>query len=437
MMTSSRGTKASLQDLLTGLKSMNLLTGRSKIYLIIFLIGVAAGSIQVAWMPGVPTNGFYHASDSGFLQRHLLGLPQRDDVSARTSDHPAWLALCGIYQNVSKTTGLSGMTLWNLVTPILLGINLCLFLRLTRNLGFDRVQGLGLTAVFLSTAATINWSVVLETHVLAPTSLMLAAIILSDRRIVYRLWNQPTPLVLSVYGVAIAIAASITITNAMLAILAVLPASFVRRPRPVLLAKRTFGRIPSLITAGLASVGILAFVHLTGWYLIQDPKMAQFLAVANERQYLSWMMGSWWESVLAVAWIAPPMDQYISFHEDSWFLLRRNFSTMPAFLSGLLVFTLTVCSIRFASNRAMFIPTFVVFGIMLHSIYGRSESFLFTANYAWATVISIGVLVRALAPHRLCQGAFVISGILLVANLVIWISGLDWIIDNNHLLPNP
>ena len=192
-----------------------------------------------------------------------------------------------------------------------------------------------------------------------------------------------------------------------------------------------------MITAGLVGVGILAFVNLAGWYLNQDPEMSRFLAVASERQYLAYMMGSWWESVLAVAWIAPPMDEYIGFHNDTWFLLRRNSSTMPAFLSGALVFMLTVCSIRFASSRGIFIPVFVVFGITLHAIYGRSESFLFAANYAWATVISLGVLIRAVAPHRLFQFSIAISIILYVINLVIWRHGLDWIMDNNYLLPNP
>ena len=414
-----------------------MLTRHSMAYLIVFIVGAVAGSIQVAWMPGVPAHGRYHASDSDYLQEDLLGVSLRPGPSAPTADHPAWQAICGVYQKISAMFDLSGMTLWNIATPVMLGINLCLFLLLTRNLGFDRAQGLGLTVLLLSTGATVNWSLVLETHVLAPTSLLLAALILSDRRMVPRIWNHPSPWILSVYGLAIALAGSITITNAMLVVLAVLPAGLIRRLRPAPLAKRTIERIPILITAGLVSVGILAFVHLTGWYLIQDPKMAQFLAVANERHYLPYMMGSWWESVLAVAWVAPPLDQYIGYHDDTWFLLRRNFSTMPAFLSGLLVFTLTVCSIRFASSRGMFIPIFVVFGIALHSVYGRSESFLFAANYAWATVISIGILGRAVIPNHLCRGTLAISSVLFVVNLAIWKHGIDWIIENGYLLPDP
>ncbi|MDA0296771.1 MAG: hypothetical protein O3A31_12415, partial [Planctomycetota bacterium] len=167
---------------------MKMLCIQSIFYLIVFIVGAVAGSIQVAWMPGVPAHGRYHASDSDYLQEDLLGVSLRPGPSAPTADHPAWQAVCGVYQKISAMFDLSGMTLWNIATPVMLGINLCLFLLLTRNLGFDRAQGLGLTVLLLSTGATVNWSLVLETHVLAPTSLLLAALILSDRRMVPRIW---------------------------------------------------------------------------------------------------------------------------------------------------------------------------------------------------------------------------------------------------------
>ena len=37
------------------------------------------------------------------------------------------------------------------------------------------------------------------------------------------------------------------------------------------------------MTAFLVGIGILAFVHLTGWYLIQDRDMRQFLEVVVRR----------------------------------------------------------------------------------------------------------------------------------------------------------
>ena len=126
------------------------------------------------------------------LQSQLLGHAVLPKPYAAAFDHPAWITICGFYQTASSATGLRGMTLWNIATPVLLGVNLCLFLGLARQLRFTRSQSIGLTAAFLATRASITRSVVLETHVLAPTGLLLAALILTNRRFTSRPWGRPT-----------------------------------------------------------------------------------------------------------------------------------------------------------------------------------------------------------------------------------------------------
>jgi hypothetical protein len=115
--------------------------------------------------------------------------------------------------------------------------------------------------------------------------------------------------------------------------------------------------------------------------------------------------------------------------------LQHRWSTAPAYLSGLLVLLLTICSFRVVTARTMFLPAFVVFGVALHSIYGLGESFLFTANYTWASVLAVGLLGRAVMPRQLGWIAFSVALIMLVVNLMIWQHGLDWITENNHFLP--
>ena len=132
---------------------------------------------------------------------------------------------------------------------------------------FPTLQAFALTMVLLGTGATITWSVVLETHVLAPTSLLITALILTRPGLAARLWNRPSTSTLATLGVSIAIAASITITNGMLAALAVVPARFVRRARPLLLGRSIARRLPTLLTATLVGIGLLALVHIAGWYL--------------------------------------------------------------------------------------------------------------------------------------------------------------------------
>jgi hypothetical protein len=124
--------------------------------LTLFLVGLLAGILQVESMPGVPTHGRYHASDMDDLQQQLLGYSARPKEYAAGADHPAWYAICGVYQKTSKTLGLDGMQLWNIAAPCLLGLNLVLFLALARQIGFSTVQAMCLSLAWLGTAATIH-----------------------------------------------------------------------------------------------------------------------------------------------------------------------------------------------------------------------------------------------------------------------------------------
>jgi hypothetical protein len=227
----------------------------------------------------------------------------------------------------------------------------------------------------------------------------------------------------------------------MLAMLAVIPLNVFRHPNPVRLVAGTMRRSPTLVTAFLVGIGLLAFVHISGWYLLQDRDMRQFLEVIVRgagdvsRMFLG-LPGSWWESILSVAWIAPPLDAYQGSPEALDLLApERNWTTAPAYLSGLFVVLLTICSLRVIPARTLFIPGFVLFGIALHSIYGLGESFLFAANYTWASVLSIGLLGRALLPRQLGWIACSVAIILFVVNFVIWKHGIDWIIENEYILP--
>ena len=200
-------------------------------------------------------------------------------------------------------------------------------------------------------------------------------------------------------------------------------------------------RLPTAMTAFLVGIGLLAFVHLTGWYLIQDREMRQFLEVlvrgaGDGRLLLEGGPGSRWDSILALAWIAPPLNAYIGSPEALDLLaLERSWSTAPAYFSGLIVLLLTICSLRVVSARTMFIPAFSLFGVVLHSVYGMGESFLFCANYTWATVLSIGLLGRALMPRQLGWITFALAGALFIVNLLIWYHGLEWLGENEYLLP--
>ena len=407
------------------------------IYLALFGIGIFVGVIQVDMLDGVPSHGRYHPSDMDDLQKQLLGVSARPVVYSAGPDHPAWLMICGVYQKISAAFGLSGMRLWNAMVPVMLGFNLCLFMALTRRLGFTLFQGLSLTAVFMATGATITWSVVLETHVLAPTSLLLAALILSHPRLMVRVWSRPSVYDLGAFGLAIALSASITITNAMLGILTALHARSIRRAQPLCLVEQTVRRFPPLLIGGLIAIGILALANLAGWYLWKDPAMRQFLEMFNERHLIPFMTGSWWDSVVSLAWIAPPLSEYSGTPPETMMALKRNGATLPAYISAVIVLLLTLCSIRVTPSRGMFIPTFVLFGVALHSVYGRGESFLYAANYGWAAVVSVGILGRAMAPRYFASIAWAVALVLFIVNWAIWSAGVDWIIRNDFILPDP
>ena len=197
-----------------------------------------------------------------------------------------------------------------------------------------------------------------------------------------------------------------------------------------------------LAKMALARLGVLwnglVWAEL-GWAGLRWARLARRLVVRGSgdvtRMFLC-IPGSWWESCLSVAWIAPPLNAYQGSPEALDLLaLDRSWPTIPAYVSSFVVVLLTICSLRFVSARTMFIPAFVLFGIALHSVYGLGESFLFSANYTWASVIAIGLLVRAVLPRQLGWLALSIALILFIANVLIWKHGIEWLTENNHLLP--
>ena len=142
-------------------------------------------------------------------------------------------------------------------------------------------------------------------------------------------------------------------------------------------------------------------------------------------------------TVLALSWIAPPMDAYTGSPEALELLaLDRSWPTVPAYLSGLLALVLMICSLRTCSARVLFIPCFAIFGVALHAIYGFGESFLFSANYTWASVLSAGLLGRHLVFRQMTWIACVLAVALFIINVTIWMHGIDWIEANGYLLPN-
>ncbi|MEE2971759.1 MAG: hypothetical protein VX672_01415, partial [Planctomycetota bacterium] len=279
--------------------------------LLVATIGVVFGHLQVEALPGLPDHGRYHASDMDDLQLQILGHSARPENYAAGADHPVWYLICGVHQKATAALGWEGLKSWYATTAVLPGINLVLFLILARRIGFTRFQSFALTMLFLGSGATVTWSVVLETHVLAPTSLLAASLVLTRRGLVPRIWRRSSTATLATFGASIAIAASITITNGMLAALTIVPARFVRRPRPIPAIREIAWRSPTMVTAGLVATGILAFLHIAGWYLWQDPSMQRFLEILGERRLLPYMVGSPSESILALAWIAPPMSEYV------------------------------------------------------------------------------------------------------------------------------
>ncbi|MCP4495710.1 MAG: hypothetical protein GY825_02910, partial [Phycisphaeraceae bacterium] len=54
----------------------------------------------------------------------------------------------------------------------------------------------------------------------------------------------------------------------------------------------------------------------------------------------------------------------------------------------------------------------------------------------WATVISIGLLGRVVFPRAIGPIAIVLGIAMMVANTLIWRSGLEWILENDYILPH-
>ncbi len=367
--------------------------------------------------------GEYHASNGSAILMQLTGESIRPVINSAGPDHPAWLAFCGVFHRVAGAIGLPVTDLWIYVTAVTLGVNLMLLFLVLRRLRFRMTERLALVALLVSLGATINWSIVVETHVLSSTTLLLASLLILGNPALRRRGRSARPDDALAYGLTMALAASVTITNVMIGILAALPLATLRNGR-IRKATRTLGRrFPLMLVSGLVGIGILALVNVAGWYLWKDPEMRQFLDVLGERRLIQMMEGAWWDSVLSLAWIAPPADAY-SGPLDGFRSLDRDWSTVPAYASGFFVLLVVLIALRLADSRAIFIPAFALFGFGLHAIYGKSESFIFAPAYAWATVVAFGIVGRHCFRKHLVIVGFTTAAILLSVNLTTWMLGV-------------
>ncbi|MAB71188.1 MAG: hypothetical protein CMJ54_01635 [Planctomycetaceae bacterium] len=369
---------------------------------------------------GVFAYGEYHASNGSAVLSQLTGDSIQPVINSAGPDHPAWLAFCGVFHRVAAAIGRPVTDVWLHATAVMLGVNLMLLFLILGRLRFRTTERLALVALLVSLGATVNWSIVVETHVLSPTSLMLASLLVLGNPALRPRGRSARAGDAITYGIAMALAASVTITNVMIGILAALPLAALRNGR-IRKAGRIFSRrFPLMLTSGLVGIGLLALVNLVGWYLWKDPEMRQFLDVLGERRLVQLMEGSWWDSVLSLAWIAPPADAY-SGPLDGFRSLDRGWSTVPAYASGFLVLLVVLLALRLADSRSIFIPAFALFGFGLHAIYGKSESFIFAPAYAWATVVAFGIVGRHCFGKRLVIVGFTTAATLLSINLTIWL----------------
>ena len=76
-----------------------------------------------------------------------------------------------------------------------------------------------------------------------------------------------------------------------------------------------------------------------------------------------------------------------------------------------------IAAFRLLPQRLWFIPTFPLFGVVLHGIYGSDSAFLFSPNYLPLLVVSLALVLAKVLPRWEPAVVLPLAALLLAINL--------------------
>ena len=333
----------------------------------------------------VVEQGPFYGSDVVRVRENLLHpLSQLYNYSNLTM-HPLFGLICIAAQLVHKLTGFSEYQIYGL-TAFLQGALSGLLLYVCGRLwGASTALALAMVAFYCSTATFIYWSGTLETHIWAGLSLL---IVVAMAR-----WNPKQPeQQMFLGGLSFMVSFSILVTNGMAWLLSRLPLDRAS-PREAIRAIFQQSTILRVATELLAGLGLILLGFTVTRSFLHDGRVGAPLAFSQEAQFVKSTFEFPLNGFNAIGLLGPRLDY-----------------AMSGAVFANAIFGLAACATFFlVPPRLRFVPAFLAFVLILHSMFARYQGFLFSGAYAAIAVLVLGLALRAWLKRGAAIALFLIS----------------------------
>jgi hypothetical protein len=348
----------------------------------------------------IPQDPGYYGADADRVTWNLI-----DARSSyhRLNVHPLFGLVCVAFQRIfAHATDLTGP--FRLLATLYGAAYGATVYACVRVWGGGRLAAAAGAVLGAATAGFITWVAIPEQHVLG--GLTVLGVFIMAR------WVPADPIWRALHSAAMfGLSYSITVTNAASWLFAKVRYDDLVRGRPKAFLRENVERLPEHLLAILGGLGIIAIGMAITWYGLYNRLMGRLLDIFREGKYVTTEPVGLDGGLKALGIVNPDLPL-------SW-------------LVSLTVAALLLYAVWRLRDGPVFIPIFGLFAVVLHSAYGRTEAFLYCAEYTPSVVVAL-----ALAAHRLAPRAA--PAVLVVAALALGTANLGAyraVLASSHTLP--
>ncbi len=334
----------------------------------------------------------FHGSDILRVRENLLNPKSEIFTYQNLSTHPLFGLICIVAQFVQKMTGLTAFQIYALLAFLQGALHGLLLYICSRLWGASLVLALAIVAFYCSTAGFIYWTSITETHIWAGLSLL---ILIAMAR-----WDPQQPEQKTSWGaVSFAVSFSIVVTNGMAWLISRLQLD---RPSPrealrILFQQSTILRLATELLAGL---GLILLAYAVTRSLLPG-RVGPPLAFGHNVEFVRATLALPFNGFNAIGLLGPKLD----------------FSTSGVTFANAAFGILACGSFFLVPPRLRFVPAFLLFALVFHSIFARFEGFLFSGVYTAAATLVFGFALSAWFKRGAAIALFALSVPLAIVNV--------------------
>lgn len=354
--------------------------------------GLVAIAAAIGWYAAasahglIPAQNMLYDADTG---RVLADYTGQSPNYYRLKVHP-WQGWLFALQQIILAPFIPAPVAVPLISIAIASISAGLLYVVMRRLEVGAWAAASYTMLFCAMAGHVVWSSVPEAHMAGGFSTLVAVLLLTGE-------NQSRRRSI----LALAVSFSMVVTNAMVWLLRRIDLAPLRRGwRAFVDANRA--HLPDLLRQAMWAIGVVPIVWAPQWPLLQKRIGIPF-NFYEERHYIEIDRGG---IPLHVLGIFPP-------------------DGAAAVIAALIGVAVLVAAFRILPVRLWFVPAFPLFGVILHTVYGRDSAFLFSPNYLPLFVASLALVGTRVLPKWAPAALVPVAALLLAVNLSSFKSHID------------